>query len=207
MSPHAPVRRPSIRCPVRLGAVFDHADLPFSRDAQDRFEIGGLAVEMNRDDGAGSRRDGRFQLRRIERERARVNVHQHRRRAAQLDGRDRGDGRVRHGDDLVARPHAAGAQRQVKRLSAAAHADAKAHADIVRELALEGGGFLAQDVAALFEHARDGLVNLGLVADRIGRVDWLEESCRAVPVTSFPSPRWRGEGARSISGLWKSCRL
>jgi len=149
---------------MRLGAVFDHAEVVTAREAQDRLEVGGLAVEVNREDRLGARRDRRREPGRVERERTRVNVHQHRRRAAQLNGHDRRHGGVRDGDDLIARPDAARSQRQVNRLGAAADADPKSHAQVSRKLALERRGFLAQNVSSFVEHSRDRLIDLWLMA-------------------------------------------
>jgi hypothetical protein len=80
-----------------------------------------------------------------------------------MDGGHRRHGGVRDRDHLVARSDAAGGEREVKRLGAAADADGPARSDGVRELLLEGLRLRAQDVASRLQDARDGGVDLGLV--------------------------------------------
>ena len=74
----------------------------------------GLAVEVDRQDRLGARRDGGLDVGRVDRERRRVDVDEHRRGAAVVDGRHGGDERVRRRDDLVAGADAGGQQRQVQ---------------------------------------------------------------------------------------------
>ena len=50
----------------RLRVVFDHAQLVLVGDLPDRRHVGALAVEVDRDDGLGLRRDRRFDLRRVD---------------------------------------------------------------------------------------------------------------------------------------------
>ena len=76
------------------------------------------------------------------------------RRARHLDrgdGRDRG---VRDGDDLVARADAERAQREVERRRCRCRRRSPcAHADVRRELRLEGADLVAEDVPSALEDA------------------------------------------------------
>ena len=69
----------------------------------------------------------------------RLDVDEHRRGAAVADGVGGGDEGVADGDDLVARPHADGEQRQVQRRRAVGDGAGVRRADVGRELPLERG--------------------------------------------------------------------
>ncbi len=129
---------------VGLRGVLDDDQAALPRDGEDRVHVGRLAVEVHRDDRLRARRDGGLELRRVHRVGARVNVHQPRARARVADGRDGGDERERHGDDLVARPDAGGEQRQVQRAGAGVDGDAVAGGAVGGELLLERGDFAAR---------------------------------------------------------------
>src|SRR5687767_1016529 len=58
----------TIRCAVSLSAVFNDSDPMSRRYRKDRPEIGGLTVEVNRDDGPCAWRDCGLESRRIESE-------------------------------------------------------------------------------------------------------------------------------------------
>ena len=99
---------------VRLGGVFEHEEAMPARDGADGVHIGGVAVEVRRDDAAGLRGDERLDGARVEVHGARLDVGQDGPRAAiphDVAAGDEGEG----GDDhLVAWLHSQGEQRQVQ---------------------------------------------------------------------------------------------
>ena len=157
---------PRVLGAVCLRGVLDHLEIVLGADRHDRVHVGGMTVEMNRDDRAGAER-GRLrdqvrpELLGIEREGARVDVHEDRQRARRHDRADGGHRDVGRGDHVIAGPHAAGAQGQVQRVGSRPHADGVARAAVGGELALEGGQLLAQHVPAALERSRDRRADLG----------------------------------------------
>ena len=123
-----------------------------------------MAIEMNGDDGfdpvGGLRLDHIFEPIRIDRGGRRIDVGQHRLSTGQLNGCDRGDRGVRNGQDRVAGPDAAGSERDVQRIGAAAHPDRMLRAQIASELLFELDDFLAEDVHAAVQRPADGLIDL-----------------------------------------------
>ena len=103
---------------MSLRAILDHLEAVPSSQIDDRVEVGRRAVQMHRNDGFSARRDCAFDPLWIDCVRDGIDIDQHRRRARQFDGGDGGDGRVRHGDDLVALAEAAGADGNVQRFRA-----------------------------------------------------------------------------------------
>ena len=157
---------------VRLGAVFDDCQAVLFGDAHDRGHVGRMAIEMNGDDGfdpvGGLRLDHIFQSIGIDRRGRRVDLGQHRSSTGQLDGCDCRDRGVRNGQDRVAGPHAAGPERDVQSIGAAAHSDRMLRAEVVSELLFEFGDFLTEDVHAAVQRAADGLINLVPVREVVG---------------------------------------
>ena len=92
---------------------------------------------MHRHDRLGARGDRALGGRRVEVVRARVDVGEHRRRAALPDRVGRGDERERGHDDLVAGADARGVQREVQRGRAARHGHRVGGADALGEGLLE----------------------------------------------------------------------
>ena len=117
-----------------------------SHSARSAAQVGRVAEQVDGDDRAGARRDGRLDRRRIEVVvGADVGEHGH--------GADRGDrlGRgvegVRRADHLVAALDADGAQRERERVGAVRDADAVRDAERGGGLLLEGLDLRAEDVA------------------------------------------------------------
>ena len=124
-------------------------------------EVAGLAVEMHRDHRADRRQAGRRvvqhgdQLVRVHGVGVGVDVEQQRRRADHLDRGDRGDRGVGDGGDRRTRPDAQAAQGQRQRVGAVGAADGALRALPGGVFLLEGLAFLAEDVPAGGERARD----------------------------------------------------
>ena len=101
----------------RAGGVLEERDLLRHRRLQ-RLPLDRAAEEVNRHDGARPRGHGGGDRRGIDDERIRVDVDEHRARAAELDDiRRRGKG-VRGNDDLVTRPDLEREQREMERSGA-----------------------------------------------------------------------------------------
>jgi len=121
-----------------LRAVLDDEKPVLPADGADRLHVRGLAEEVDRKDGAGLRRYGRPDLRRIDVEGLRVDVHEDRRRADVADRLRGGDEGERGRDDLVAGPYPRGQEGEVQRVRAGGHGDGVLRAEEFRRLALEG---------------------------------------------------------------------
>ena len=146
---------------VRLRAVFQHAQAVLAGNGQNCVHIGGLTVEMHRQDDFGARGDGGLDARRVDVVGALVRLHRHRRRAALADGQPGGDVGVAGHDDFVARPDVHGAQGQVQRIQAVGHADAVGGAAVSGIFGFEGVHFRAEDVPAGADDARNSFVQFG----------------------------------------------
>ena len=163
---------------VRLGAILDDPRAVPPRKIEDRVEIGGLAVEMDRHDRGdapafGGERAGK--RRGIEVHRRRIYIDEIRPGARQLDrghGRDRG---MRHGGDVIVGTKRQRPEGNHQRIGAAGDADRVAAADIGGEGALERLDLGAENVGARIENPRDRGVDRGAVRQigcaRIGRRD------------------------------------
>ena len=83
-----------------LGVVLDHQELVLVGDLADGLHVGALAVEMDRDDGLGLGRDGRFDLGRVDALGLRVAIDEDGRGAGDPDGFGGGEKGVGVGDAL-----------------------------------------------------------------------------------------------------------
>ena len=61
----APARRPLYAAPNRLSRILDHQQTVLPGRFENRVHVGSLAIEMDRDDHAGPRRDRFLDLARI----------------------------------------------------------------------------------------------------------------------------------------------
>ena len=104
---------------------------------QQGVHIGGMTVEMDRDDRLGSFGDQRFDRRGINAERIGVDIGQNRRRAGVGDRvRRRNEGQIGN-DHLIARLQSQRRQREVKAGRAVAHGKGIFGSAIAREACLE----------------------------------------------------------------------
>jgi len=108
-----------------------------ARDRADGVHVAGLPGEVHRKDRARARRQPPLDLRRVDVERVRSAVREHRARPEVLDDGGRGGERHRRCDHLVAGAHAHGLERQVQRGRARVHCQRVLRADELGELALE----------------------------------------------------------------------
>ncbi len=159
---------------MSVGGVLDDIKRVSAGDLQQRIHVHDLPVEVNGQDCFGARGDGCFDLRYIHVECHAVDIHKDRRCAGVGDGEDGRNIGVGNSDDLIARPHAAGQQRQVQRFGAVSDADAVRRLAVCCEFLLEGGDLRAQRIAPAWQHLGDGradliLDTLVLARDVLGR--------------------------------------
>ena len=109
-----------------LRSVLDDRQVVLAGNRVDRVDVGALAVQRDRHDRLGARRDRRFEQRRIHVVRARIDVDEDRPGADQRDHLGGREERERHRDDFVARPDIERHQRDQQRVGAAR--DARCHA-------------------------------------------------------------------------------
>ena len=157
---------------VALRAIFDDAQPPPPRQPGDRLHIGGLAVEMHRQHRGRATRRGRiqrpFERGGVDRKPARLDIDQHRHGAGPLDRGDGRNRRVRDGKDQIAGADAAGPQRQLDRVGAAAGADRVPGPEPGRKRLFERCDLAAENVLPAFQHAGNRGVDLGLRFDVTG---------------------------------------
>ena len=103
---------------VRLRAVLDDLEAVRSGEGSQARHIARLAVQVHRNDGPGAGRQLPFQQVQVHVARVRLDVHEHRRRAALVDRLRGGDERERGGEHLVSLSDAACEQREVERVRA-----------------------------------------------------------------------------------------
>ncbi len=133
-----------------------------------RFNIYRLAVEMNRDNRLGARRERGFELAGVEREKVRLDVNQNRSRACHLNRRHGRDRRMRDGDYFIAVTNAAGDQGQMKCFRSTSDTDSMSGADVRGKLSFERSDLFALDIPTLLQHLGDRRINLRLVGKILG---------------------------------------
>ena len=94
---------PAISRSVRLSRIFQYENFKFFGNRTNRIHIRGTAIKMDRNNRTRSRRDGPFNLPGIEIGSGRIDIHEHRPRAAVRDCLGGSEKCVRTGDHLIAR--------------------------------------------------------------------------------------------------------
>ena len=144
---------------VRLAAVLDDGQMMAIGYRLDGRHVGGLSVQVDRQDGARPRSDGVFDRRRIDGQAGRIDVGEDRARAGHHDGQRRIGGRQRRGDHLVSRTDVERPQNERQRVGAAANPHAVGRAHRCGELALERFDFGTEHEPAARHDAIDGRVH------------------------------------------------
>eukprot|EP01046_Picozoa_sp_COSAG06_P014781 COSAG06_NODE_927_length_11495_cov_5.212969_3_plen_260_part_00 len=136
------------------------------RQRHELVDVRGVAVDHDRDDRLGPRRNGRGDRHRVHRPRVRVNVHHYRHRVAVEDGRARRERREGGHDDLVPDADAAAEQRAVEGGRAVRVEDPVLVLEALRERFLQHGRVAegARVVDAVVEHRARVLVGAGALA-------------------------------------------
>ena len=98
----------------------------------------------------------RVQRSRIERHVSFIDVDENRRGACRKDRSDCRHGRVRHGDDLVARANSERFERQYQRIGAASDADGVSAAAKFGKCTLKRLHFRAENIGPALQHSIDG---------------------------------------------------
>ncbi len=145
-----------------LTGVFDHRQTMFLRDRENRVHVRGLSVEMNRDDGLGSRCNCRLDSCRIHRPVVGLDVDEHWLCAGVLDRCDRGDKGERYRDHLISRTDASCQECQVKGARAAVHTNGFSRGAERREVTFERRHGRTEYVRRLVEHLLNRSIDLGL---------------------------------------------
>src|SRR5262249_558831 len=104
-------------------------------------------------------------------------VRQHGRGACQLDGGDCGDCGVGNGQHSIPRPHTTGTQGNMQRIGTAPDPDSMLDTEVVSELLLESGDFLAQNVHSAVQYLLDRLIDFIPMRPVIcGGISWKDHS-------------------------------
>jgi hypothetical protein len=103
----------------------------------ERLQVDGVAGKVHRDDGLGARRNGRFDLLRIDVQRVRLDVDEHGSSTDMLDHVDRCGERERRADHLVTRTDAERRERGVQGGGAGVQRERGGRAEECREIRLE----------------------------------------------------------------------
>ena len=146
-----------------LRGIFQHEQPASLGDGVDRPHVGGLAVQMDRDDRPRLRRDGAFESCRVEVQGFGLDVDEDGRGAGAPDGAGGREERVRRGDDLVARPDSQGHQGQEQGVGARGAPDGEGGLAVAGGLRLELRDLGAEDEVLALDDAPDRAIDL--VAD------------------------------------------
>ena len=148
---------------VRLRAILQHLEAMLAGNGQNFVPmLCRLTVEMDREQHAGARRDGRLDAGGVDVEGALVRLHRHRRGAALADGQPGGDVGVAGHDDFVTRPDVHCAQGQMQGIQAVRRPPRMGGAAVGGVVGLEGIDLGAEDEPAGADHAGDRLVQFRL---------------------------------------------
>ena len=152
-----------------LRGILDHRQASMARgDAVQGVHVADLAVQTDRHDGPGARRDQRLHLAGIHQAGVGLDVGEHRPGAQQHDhlgGRREGEGR---GDDLVARPYAERHHGHQQGLGARGAGDAVPGAAAGFQRLLELAHLGPHDVLAVVQHTLDARVDIGFEGPVLG---------------------------------------
>ena len=133
--------------------------------------VGALTEQMDWNDRAGPRGDGRFEERRVHRVGAVVDVDKDRSRAAVGDGFGGGHEGHGHGEHLVAGANPERQQSEPECVGPVAHTDGGLRAAVSREFLLEPGDKRSAGESPGVDDLFNGRAELGLGAGRDGRGD------------------------------------
>jgi hypothetical protein len=134
-------------------------------DRSDRRHVGGLAVEVDRDDRLGARGDRGLDRGRVDVVGVGLDVHEDGLRTGAPDRAAGGEEGVRRGDDLIAGRQVDGHQRQQEGVGAGRAADGVGRAHVFADLRLQAADLGAHHEALGLQDLPDD--RLDLVADRL----------------------------------------
>ena len=147
-----------------LASVLNDLDAALLAEGREPFHVRHSSVKMYGDDGARAPRDAPRSGVRLQKQAFWIHVGENRARARCQDRLRREWSSEGAGDNLVTGADAAGAQRNLQRLSPVSHSDSKPGAAELRPFALERLQFFIQDVARAVKHTPDGGIELAAQA-------------------------------------------
>jgi hypothetical protein len=153
---------------VGLSTVFDHKNIVLLGPRQYPAQIGRLPIDVNGNHSASTSRPRRLQTIRIKTQELRFNINEDGRGAGQFNGSDCGNGGMRHGDHLIARPNATGTQGQYNRIGSRGNADTMTDTDVNSEFRLERFDLPSQYVPIPMQNTVDRRIDLTLVCEVLG---------------------------------------
>ena len=177
---------------MRLAAVFDEREMVACRDALERHHVGGLAVQMDRQDRSCPRPDGPLDGAGIEGQAIRIDVGEYRARPRHHDGERRVRGRERRRDDLVAGTNPEPAKDERDGIGASPDADGVRRTRRGSKLRLEGLNLGAEHEPAAGDDPIDGLADVRVVIARHERHE-------------RHAPRAHARSSRCGSVYWSKC--
>jgi hypothetical protein len=153
---------------VGLARILDHDELVAGRDVHDRIEIGGVTVEVNRQDAARLRSDEALDALGVEVHRHGVHVTEDGDGAETRDRESRERRGHRRGDDLVTGADATGFEGEDESVGSVRDGDRVLHSHVGGEFLLERLHLGAEDEPAAIEDARDRAVDGRAVGRHLG---------------------------------------
>ena len=147
-----------------LRSVFNHNQSMSARHFHDGIHVRRLTVEVYGQDRFGAWRNRRFNRGGIHRERARINIHQHRSRSSVEDRGNASYKSERYRDDFVARTDSSREQGKMQGACTGVQANTLRSAAVGREFLLEPRHLRAEHELATIQHTRDRGINLRLDA-------------------------------------------
>ena len=147
-----------------LRGVFDDNQSMPPRYFHNRIHVGRLTIEVNGQDRLGAWRNCRFNRSGIHRERARINIYQHRSRSGVDDCGDASYKCEWYRDDFVARTDSGREQREMQSACSGVQGNALRSAAVGCKFLFESRHFRAEHKLATVQHARNRGINLRLDA-------------------------------------------
>src|SRR6266850_2593029 len=178
---------------MRVTTVFDDGQVVARRDGRNRGHVGGLSVEMHRENRARPRSDRVRDAFGIDRQTRRVDVGEDRTRAGHQDRERAVRGGQRRRDHLVARGNAERTEAERERIGPGADPDRVIGAGRGGEFLLERLDLRPEHEPSALDHAVDGASHRRRVLARRERQEWNPPRGHA---TSGPAsapmycPRW-----------------
>ena len=144
----------------RLSRVFHDEEIVLRGDLIDRAHVGHLSVQVHRNDRTRARRDGRFDLGRVDVKGIGLDIDEHGPCAGAPDRAGRREERVRSGDHLVAAADICCHQGQEESVGAGCAADSSGDAAQLGDLGFERSDLRAHDEHLTLEEPEDDGLDL-----------------------------------------------
>ena len=152
----------------RLGGVLDDRQIVPPRDVENRIHLGALAEQVHRHDRLGARRDLGRDAARVDVERHRIDIDEHRLRSHADDGARGGEERVRRRDHLVPLADVERHQRDEQSVRTGGDADAVIRPAIRCDFLLHRFDVRSVDELRRFDDTQDGSVEFRFEGEILG---------------------------------------